>query len=495
MAEAEGAAVVLLAVADTAVEEAADMTESAGAAAGIATATASVAAIAGTTAASGETGTTATGISGTSATGMIAAAAENATAASDRANPSEVPSRISSWLPPFVDLELSWQRPSCWIYLLYNHSMTSKFPFDRINWFTSAFLIVTFFTALVGVPLYIAHFGLDWFQILLFLVLFIATGMSITLGYHRLFAHKTFKAGRTVKMTTLLFGAAAFEDSALDWASDHRQHHKHVDDEHDDPYSISRGFFWAHMGWIFFKLYPRPLANVGDLKKDSLVMWQHRYHRPIGVLIGLALPTLLGYLYGGWPSALGAFLIGGIARIVAVQHSTFFINSLCHTIGKRPYDSGTSARDSWIMALFTFGEGYHNYHHSFQHDYRNGVKPWQWDPTKWAIWTLSKLGLASELRRVSEEKIVLAELREMKRRAEAQIASNSGWKISCPTREEAYATLVDLSQQLAEGYQELEKAVSEHIKIPGAMLSRWRQMSADVGEQILLLRTLQPSMA
>jgi stearoyl-CoA desaturase (Delta-9 desaturase) len=300
-----------------------------------------------------------------------------------------------------------------------------------------------------------------------------------------------------VKLTTLLFGAAAFEDSALDWASDHREHHKHVDHEDDDPYAISKGFFWAHMGWIFFKLYPRPLANVGDLKKDPLVMWQHRYHRPLGFAVGMILPTILGFLYGGWESALGAFLISGVARLVCVQHCTFFINSLCHTIGKRPYDSSTSARDSWIMAIFTFGEGYHNYHHSFQHDYRNGVKPWQWDPTKWAIWTLSKLGLATELRRVPEEKIVLAELREMKDRAAAQIASGSTWKFTCPTREKAYATLLELSQQLSEGYTELENAVGDRIKISREALSRWRQMSADVGEQIMLLRSLQaqPAMA
>ena len=369
--------------------------------------------------------------------------------------------------------------------------MFSKIPFDRINWTTSSFLIVTFFTALIGTPLYIAYFGIDFFQIALFVVFFIATGMSITLGYHRLFAPKAFKAGKSGKLTTLLFGAAAFEDSALDWSSDHREHHKHVDDEDDDPYAISRGFFWAHMGWIFFKLYPRPLANVSDLKKDPLVMWQHRYHRPLGFAVGMILPAVIGFLYGGWESALGAFLIAGVARLVCVQHCTFFINSLCHTIGKRPYDSSTSARDSGLMAIFTFGEGYHNYHHSFQHDYRNGVKPWQWDPTKWAIWTLSKLGLATELRRVPEEKIVLAELREMKDRAAAQIASGSAWKFTCPTREKAYATLLELSQQLSEGYTELESAVGDRIKISREALSRWRQMGADVGEQIVLLRSLQ----
>ena len=228
--------------------------------------------------------------------------------------------------------------------------MFPNIPFDRVNWFTSSFLVITFFVTLIGVPIFLLNFGLHWILTLLFLFYCVATGMSITLGYHRLFAHKAFKASRSVKLFTLIFGAAAFEDSALDWASDHRQHHKHVDDEHDDPYSITKGFFWAHIGWIFFKLYPRELNNVGDLKKDPLVMWQHRNHHLIGIVVGQVIPTIIGALLGGWVGAIGAFLVIGVARVVVVQHCTFFINSLCHTIGRRPYDSKTSARDSWICA-------------------------------------------------------------------------------------------------------------------------------------------------
>ena len=137
-----------------------------------------------------------------------------------------------------------------------------------------------------------------------------------------------------------------------------RDSHKYVDRD-DDPYDISKGFFWAHMGWIFFKLYPRELSNVNDLRKDPLVMWQHRYHRIIGVTVGIILPTVIGAIYNGAEGALGGFLVGGITRLVAVQHCTFLINSLCHTMGSRPYDSKTSARDHWFMAIFTFGEGYH----------------------------------------------------------------------------------------------------------------------------------------
>ncbi len=291
-----------------------------------------------------------------------------------------------------------------------------RIPFDRVNWVPSAFLIGTLTLSLTAVPLYIWFFGLPWYQLLLFLGFFILTGLSITFGYHRLFAHKAFEAKKSVKATALIFGSAAFEQSALDWCSDHRRHHKHVDHE-EDPYDISKGFMWAHIGWMLFKLKPRPpLDNVSDLRKDKLVMWQHKNWVWTGILVGFLLPALIGgaaaAIFGAkggfWVGFLGGFLIGGVARVTAVQHCTFFINSLCHTVGTRPYSRKCSARDSMLMAIFTFGEGYHNYHHEFQHDYRNGIKKWHFDPTKWTIWLLSKMGLTSKLRRVPDEKIEAA---------------------------------------------------------------------------------------
>ncbi|MDZ4789489.1 MAG: fatty acid desaturase [Blastochloris sp.] len=294
----------------------------------------------------------------------------------------------------------------------------SKFniPWSRVEWVTCFFLGGTLLLTLTAVPWYILTYGLDWFQVGLFFFWFFLTGMSITFGYHRLFSHRSFQAKAPLRLVTLLFGAAAFENSALDWSSDHRRHHKHVDHE-DDPYDISKGFFYAHLGWMLFKLKPLPpMENVADLRKDPLVMWQHRYWHLIGFATGFILPTIIGYLYGGPVAALGAFLISGVARTVAVQHSTFCINSACHTLGTQPYSNRCSAKDSWVMALFTFGEGYHNFHHEFQHDYRNGVKPWQFDPTKWMIWTLNKVGLTSGLRQVPNDKITTCQENERLRR-------------------------------------------------------------------------------
>ena len=300
--------------------------------------------------------------------------------------------------------------------------MPFRLPSSRINWTNSSFLIGTAIVTCTAVPLYLWNYGVDVFQVALFLVFFSATGLSITLGYHRLFSHVAFQASWPVRLVTLIFGAAAFENSAMHWVSDHRRHHKHVDDA-DDPYDISQGFWYAHMGWILFKLDAEPpLDNIADLRKDRLFVLQDRYYTLIAVGFGLVLPAILGFLHAGWLGALGGFLLAGVARVTAVQHMTFFINSLCHTIGSQPYSDRCSARDSWIMAIFTFGEGYHNYHHEFQHDYRNAVTWWQWDPTKWTIWTLEKLRLVSGLRRVPEGKILLSQLAETRRRLAERLA-------------------------------------------------------------------------
>ena len=351
--------------------------------------------------------------------------------------------------------------------------LISRIPWDRVNWTTSIFLAVINTLALTAVPLYIWHYGLDWFQVGLFFFFYMATGFSITLGYHRLFSHLSFKAKSPVKLATLLFGACAFENSALDWCSDHRKHHKHVDHD-DDPYDISKGFLWAHIGWLLFKLGPEePMDNVNDLRRDPLVMWQHRWCIPIAVVLGFGLPVFLGFLWAGAVGALGGFLLAGVLRVFAVQHSTFFINSMCHSVGDQPYSTRCSARDSAVMALFTFGEGYHNYHHEFQHDYRNGVKRSNFDPTKWSIWTLEKLGLVSDLRRVPDEKILLAEMQETKRRA--TINTHQHDNIATVLGQQMHDLFHQLSDRLADNYTAVEKAMAEKVDVSRHMIEDCRR--------------------
>jgi stearoyl-CoA desaturase (delta-9 desaturase) len=160
--------------------------------------------------------------------------------------------------------------------------MFARIPFDKVNWLISSFLIGTLFLSLTAVPAYLYFFGINLFQIVLFFVMFCACGFSITVGYHRLFSHLTFQAHWSVRLFTLIFGAGAFENSALLWACEHRSHHKHVDHD-DDPYCISKGLFHAHIGWLLFKLDPLPpFDNVTDLQKDPLIRWQNRYIHLIG---------------------------------------------------------------------------------------------------------------------------------------------------------------------------------------------------------------------
>ncbi len=348
--------------------------------------------------------------------------------------------------------------------------MFSRIPFEKVNWITSSFLIGTFVLSLTAVPVYLWNFGIDWFQIALFFVMFAACGFSITLGYHRLYSHLSFQAHWSVRLFVLIFGAAAFENSALLWACEHRTHHKHVDQD-EDPYDISKGLFHAHIGWLLFKLSPPPpFDNVTDMKRDPLVMWQHRYVQYIGAFVAFIFPAILGYLWDGWSAALGGFLIAGVARVVFLQHCTFCINSLCHYIGNRPYSSKCSARDSWIMAIFTFGEGYHNFHHEFQHDYRNGVKPWQFDPTKWIIWTLGKFGLATKLRTVPSEKILLSELAEAQRQLESRLETPD---LTAAAR--AYISGV---------YERLQVTANEWAQFKAAQMEITREMLAELSNEI-----------
>ena len=223
----------------------------------------------------------------------------------------------------------------------------------------------------------------------------------------------------------LLFGAAAFQHSVLSWASDHRRHHKNIDED-ADPYNIRKGFLWAHVGWLMFKQpNPEDFSNVPDLTADPMIRWQHRYYVPLAVTMGFVVPLAIGYTIGHpW----GCLLWAGLFRTVIVHHSTFFVNSLAHTLGRRPYSIAVSARDSVVTALLTMGEGYHNFHHRFATDYRNGVRRHQWDPTKWLIRGLEAVGWAWALSRTPREKIIAAEI---------ECETSSSWsagRVTRPTR-------------------------------------------------------------
>jgi stearoyl-CoA desaturase (delta-9 desaturase) len=262
------------------------------------------------------------------------------------------------------------------------------------------FSIITL-VALIGLPTFAYFYDFTWVDWTMFGLLYVITGLGITVGYHRLIAHRSFDCPAWVKAGLLIAGGWALENTALKWASSHVRHHARCDQE-EDPYNAQRGFWWSHCGWIFFTDPYADEKYFSRLRRDPVVMWQHRYYVPI-VLSGLALPFLVGFLYNGWIGGLGCFLLAGVGRTFFVLNSTFCINSICHLWGNQPHGGADSSRDSWWVSLLTFGEGYHNYHHTYQSDYRNGPRWYNFDPSKWLIFSLSVLGLATSLRTSSSE--------------------------------------------------------------------------------------------
>ena len=259
--------------------------------------------------------------------------------------------------------------------------------------------------SIIGIPIYIINYGIVWQEIAMLFIGWFFAGTGITIGYHRLFAHRTFKTYPIIEWFYMLTGSMALQNSILKWCSDHRRHHKKLDTK-DDPYSIKEGFFHAHIGWII-KKGDNNYSHVSDLERKSAVKFQEKYYWSLALFLSFVLPMIIGYSYG---RPIGGLLWGGILRTTLVHHFTFFINSLCHYLGNRNYDPSTSARDSWIMAFLTFGEGYHNYHHKFQWDYRNGIKWYNFDPSKWIIKFLSLFNITYGLRKVPDYLIFQAKV-------------------------------------------------------------------------------------
>ncbi|WP_316412939.1 acyl-CoA desaturase [Mesoterricola silvestris] len=319
--------------------------------------------------------------------------------------------------------------------------MPNKRRWDLLN---TSFLLGTLSLALVLVPLEFRHSLAHWGEWVMFGTMFFLIGLGVTAGYHRLYSHRAYQASWPVRFVLLCLAAASFQNSALQWSSSHRIHHRHVD--HDrDPYNSTKGFWYAHWLWVM-RAEVTPIEGVADMEKDPLVRWQHKYHFLIGGLVAL-IPAGVGLLKG---ELAGYLIIGVLLRIVVTHHTTFFINSAAHFFGTRPYTDTNTARDNAFLAPFTYGEGYHNYHHMFQWDYRNGVKWYQFDPTKWLIWSLALVGLARGLRRVPDAAIRRARLAMEEKTLLASLAT------STPAAHRLVAARARLDQALARMQEHVE---------------------------------------
>jgi len=340
-----------------------------------------------------------------------------------------------------------------------------------VNWTNMSLFSLTPAFAITLVPWYGFFYGYDLFEWVVFALLMAFCGMSITAGYHRLWSHKAFKAHPALRLLFAIGGACALQNSVLLWASDHRNHHRFVDDNERDPYSAKRGFWFSHIGWILrdYDSAQTGFANVRDLQKDPIVRWQHDHYLSLSLFMNIGLPALIGYFHG---DLIAGLLLSGLLRLVLSQHLTYLINSAAHKWGRQPYSDENTARDNPILALLTYGEGYHNYHHAFQWDYRNGIRWWHYDPTKWMIQICAWIGLTRELKRCTPLEIERARI-ELQYKSAAEkcelLNISEKWRA---TLEQEYEEIVNTLQLWSEHRQAWYEAKGRQIQ---QTLSQWDQ--------------------
>ena len=233
--------------------------------------------------------------------------------------------------------------------------------------------------------------AVNWTDIALLIAFNVIAGLGVTIGYHRMLTHRSFRPNPVVKFIFLAFGSMAVEGPALEWAATHIKHHAHSDRE-GDPHSPVEGFWHAHMGWMFKTRDADPNVYCRNLVRDPMVVFMSSTFF-LWVILSLAIP----FAIGGWTG----LLWGGLVRIFFTHHITWGVNSVCHTFGKREFETRDRSRNEWVVGLLGFGEGWHNNHHAFPRSAFHGLHWWQFDLSGYVIWTLERVGLVSDVYRVS----------------------------------------------------------------------------------------------
>lgn len=332
-----------------------------------------------------------------------------------------------------------------------------------INWGPIIFLMTYQVLLLAALPFYFYYNVPQISMIITSIVLLYLTGLSITAGYHRYYAHRSYRTGSIIEAILLFFGSMATQGSALRWSFDHRIHHAYVDTD-EDPYSIKKGFWYAHCLWLLEKPREIEAKIVSDLLKNKLVMFQHRYYKMSMVATNALVVIFFGWLFNDY---LGALVLALGLRLFFLHHFTWFINSLAHTWGDKPFSQEQSAVDNYFISMLTFGEGYHNYHHTFANDYRNGIRWFHFDPTKWLIWTLNKLGLAHNLKRtdvITIEKRMVIEHKNLLLEQMTQV---------CYERKEELETIIhEISERIVTKIAQFNKLKEQYLQTKKEKSSR-----------------------
>ncbi|GCE14809.1 acyl-CoA desaturase [Tengunoibacter tsumagoiensis] len=228
-------------------------------------------------------------------------------------------------------------------------------------------------------------------DVILMLIMYALTAMGVTVGFHRMLTHRSFQPHPIVKFLFLVLGSMAIEGPPVQWAATHTKHHAQADRE-GDPHSPAEGFFHAHIGWMFKDLEADPQIYARHLLNDRMVMFVSRTFFIWGTL-----SLLIPFLIGGW----NGLLWGGLVRIFLTHHVTWSVNSICHTFGKREFETPDRSRNEWLIGLLAFGEGWHNNHHAFPRSAFHGLHWWQVDFSSYIIWTLERLKLVKNVYRVT----------------------------------------------------------------------------------------------
>jgi stearoyl-CoA desaturase (Delta-9 desaturase) len=275
------------------------------------------------------------------------------------------------------------------------------------------FIIVPFLAVIAAVP--IAWGGwLGWSDIVLMVLMYWLTGHGITVGFHRLFTHKSYKPSRAVKIFWAVAGSMAIQGPVVRWVADHRKHHK-FSDRDGDPHSpwrygtgvgaLTKGFLYAHLMWLFNPEQTPQRKYAPDLMKDRDIVKISRQF-PLWVLVSLLLPPVLGGLLTmSWQGAVTAFFWASLVRVSLLHHVTWSINSICHTIGERPFVSRDKSANVWWLAIPSMGESWHNLHHADPTCARHGVLKGQIDTSARIIRVMEKLGWVHDVRWPVRERI------------------------------------------------------------------------------------------
>jgi stearoyl-CoA desaturase (Delta-9 desaturase) len=275
------------------------------------------------------------------------------------------------------------------------------------------FVIVPFLAFLAAVPV-AWGWGLGWTDVILFVVFYYVSGLGVTIGYHRHFTHGSFKANRPLRIAMAIAGSMAIEGPVIRWVADHRRHHAHSDRD-GDPHSpwrygettgaLLKGLFWAHLGWMFDENHTNREKYTPDLLADKDIRIVDRLFL-LWLLLSIFLPpAIAGLIHMSWAAALSAFFWASLVRIFLLHHVTWSINSICHTIGERPFQARDKSTNFWPLAILSFGESWHNLHHADPTAARHGVLRGQLDESARVIWLFEKLGWATDVRWPKPERV------------------------------------------------------------------------------------------